>query len=460
MASQKGKGQTAWTHPSVHALAAGGDPVGRIIEAAKALSLGAMESGWTGPPFDPFALADHLGIRIVPRDDIRDARLVPIAAEKLQIEYNPNRSKARIRFSIAHEIAHTLFADCRTQVRHRLARDQMRDDEWQLEMLCNIGAAEFLMPIGSFPELQDESLSIDDLLSLRDKYDVSFEAILLRLQKLTNLPCGIFAASRREREPNIGRYQIDYALLPEAWKIALSCGQLLPDDSVVSQCTAIGFTAKGDEQWIGETEPRHIECVGVSPYPEHSFPRVLGIVTMRKSRAGQRISIDYLRGDACQPRGSGNRIIAHVVNDKAARWGAGFARAVGTRWPVVQADFLEWSQAHRERFKLGNTHLSALEDTLAVFHMVAQHGYGPSPKARIRYSALADCLQQLATRAREWNASVHMPRIGCGQAGGRWEVVSELIDSALCRNGIKVYIYDLASGGKPRKSTDQQALFN
>ena len=40
-------------------------------------------------------------------------------------------------------------------------------------------------------------------------------------------------------------------------------------------------------------------------------------------------------------------------------------------------------------------------------------------------------------------ATVHMPRIGCGEAGGDWNIVSEMIDEALCRESIPVTVYDL-----------------
>src|ERR1700692_1110150 len=98
-----------WTNASVRALMQDqdGDPAHVITHKAIDLSLRAMQEGWTGPPFDPFALAQFLGLRVIPREDIADARTVPIGPH-LTIEFNPNQAKARIRYSIYHEIAHTL----------------------------------------------------------------------------------------------------------------------------------------------------------------------------------------------------------------------------------------------------------------------------------------------------------------------------------------------------------------
>src|SRR5690606_15016956 len=120
-----------------------------------------------------FHLADLLGIETTPRHDVEDARTVPVGRSGFRIEFNPTRPRGRLRYSIAHEIAHTLFPDCAEQVRNRVSRTDMLDDEWQLEALCNVAAAEFLMPIGSFPALKEEDLGIEHLMQLRRAYDVS-----------------------------------------------------------------------------------------------------------------------------------------------------------------------------------------------------------------------------------------------------------------------------------------------
>jgi hypothetical protein len=49
----------------------------------------------------------------------------------------------------------------------------------------------------------------------------------------------------------------------------------------------------------------------------------------------------------------------------------------------------------------------------------------------------------LAAKARELNATVHMPRIGCGLAGGTWERIEPLIQRTLIDAGIEAHVYDL-----------------
>ncbi len=120
-----------------------------IEHRARELSLQAHGGGWEGPPYDPFELADPLGIEIVARQDLDDARLVASAGGP-RIEFNPQRRPARVRFSVAHEIGHFLFDDYGERVRYRDSVKR-REDDWQLEILCNVAAAEFLMPAGAFP---------------------------------------------------------------------------------------------------------------------------------------------------------------------------------------------------------------------------------------------------------------------------------------------------------------------
>src|SRR5258708_6467006 len=118
-----------------------------------------------------------------------------------------------------------------------------------------------------------------------------------------------------------------------------------------------------------------------------------------------------LNGDATEPRGTGPRIIAQVVNDGALTWGGGLSLAVRKKWPSAQQDFRAWATGPPgNNLRLGNVHLSSIDDTLAVASLVAQHGYGPSPRPRIRYSPLEACLEKLSEIAIKRGASVSHPK--------------------------------------------------
>jgi len=385
------------------------------------------------------ALADLLKLDTVARDDVSDARTVPVG-QKLRIEFNPNRPYARIRYSVAHEIAHTLFADCAKTVRHRAFHRGTIGDEWQLETLCNIAAAEFLMPVGTLSLLDRSELSVDHLLELRTRYRVSSEALFIRMAQVSEHSCAMFCASRSGQEDY---YHLDYAMSSRSWGDRLVSGLTLPASSVVAHCTAVGYTAKGDETWVGAS-PFHIQCLGIPAYPGSPHPRVVGILTPKKQTATKVAGITEVKGNALAPRGTGRKLIVHVVNDATSNWGGiGFAKALRNKWPAVQEDFKSWAATERTALSLGNVRIMNVNDDVSVASMVCQKGYGPSTKPRIRYAALRRCLAIVAEFAAKHRMSANMPRIGCGQAGGRWEIVRELIATSLCANGIPATVYDL-----------------
>lgn len=433
---------TRWTNDSVLRFAGDEDPVAAITEHARTVVAQAMDAGWVGPPFDPLGVADFLRLDVVPSADVLDARTVPTTREGARIEFNPNRPRGRLRYSLAHEIAHTFFPDCTERVRNRGGHEKLCGDEWQLEALCNIGAAELLMPFGSLPPLKASSLTVDALMNLRLEYQVSTEAMFIRAVSLSDEPCAMFCAHRIESGANSGRYRLDYLISSKAWRLSSPSRGLLPQDSVAAECTAIGWTAKRDES-LWDSYRVHIECVGVPPYPGSSHPRVVGLVLPVEPGTLREPSIEYLKGSVLEPRGSGQRIIAHVVNNRTLNWGGhGVASAMKRKWPSLQADYNEWGRQRKLSRALGEVCFSRVETDLTVASMVAQVGYGDSAAPRLRYAALRSCLAQVLHHANKSRASLHIPRVGCGQAGGNWDVVRDLIASTFSTANIPVTVYD------------------
>lgn len=436
-----------WTNPSVLAFSPNNDPIRAIQEKAREVIFQAAEHGWSGPPFDPFELAELLKIRVFPSADVFDARTIPLASDDFQIEYNPNRPHGRVRYSIAHELAHTLFPDCGEMVRNRDRHDALREDDWQLELLCNIGAAEILMPTG-FAELERQSIDIENLLRLRSKFDVSTEALFLRVVKLTAYSCAMFSAARSSEGEGC-TYRLDYNVPSRNWTANLPTRLEISVRTVMSECTAVGYTAKGSEKWNESLPELKVECVGIPPFPGRRFPRVVGILTPQAGGEPEELILHHVFGDALEPRGEGPKLIAHVVNDKTPNWGGGFALEIRKRWKFVQDDFREWAMSDSRNLSLGKVHVTHISDNLGIVHMVAQSGYGKSTRPRIRYSALHESLERLAEVAAQSGASVHMPRIGTGNAGGNWQLIREMVDEAVTRHGVRVVIYDLPDSAPP-----------
>lgn len=174
--------------------------------------------------------------------------------------------------------------------------------------------------------------------------------------------------------------------------------------------------------------------------------------------------ITYCQGDASDPRSPGNRIIAHVCNDIGA-WGRGFVLSLTQRWPKSEQMYRRWYQEQEQclvnpdlsmtvkigqPMKLGNVQyvrVDTREEGTRIVHtyvanMVGQTGimaHGGTPP--IRYDALRECLEHVAFFAQCLDGTtVHMPRIGCGLAGGKWSEVERIVQETL--GEVPTYVYD------------------
>ena len=154
-------------------------------------------------------------------------------------------------------------------------------------------------------------------------------------------------------------------------------------------------------------------------------------------------TITYLKGDATAPLVDGNKIIVHICNDLGG-WGKGFVLAISKKWLEPEKAYREWHKNKADNdFALGATQVIQVLEDVFVGNMIAQEGLKRvNNMAPIRYEAVKYCLSKIAIEAGKLNASIHMPRIGCGLAGGKWEEIEPIITETLSNNDIEVYVYD------------------
>lgn len=151
--------------------------------------------------------------------------------------------------------------------------------------------------------------------------------------------------------------------------------------------------------------------------------------------------INYLKGDATLPVGDGNKIIVHCCNDIGG-WARGFVLALSARWSKPEEEYRAWFRGERGLHFLGAVQYVPVESDIWVANVIGQHDIRTIDDVPpIRYDALRAGLRRVGRFAAEINASIHMPRIGCGLAGGHWTLVEPIIDDELW--GLKVNVYDL-----------------
>jgi O-acetyl-ADP-ribose deacetylase (regulator of RNase III) len=440
-----------WTNKSVLALAGNEDPIVAMERKSRELVLQARDKGWIGPPFNPIFIADLLKIPVTANASVADACIVSVGG-RLQIQFNPTQVRERVRFSIAHEIAHSLFDDVGDEVRNRGGSKSAKDN-WQLEVLCNLAASEFVMPLGSIAA-RDSLAPLEELMIERRKFDVSAEAFLIRVTKIANEPVVMFCASPVRDASGEQTYRVDYSVSSATAPHVPISGFNVPKDSVVNTCTAIGFTNRGAERWF-DGKKATTECVGIPGYPGSGSPRVAGLIRFSKTEM-KGAKVNFVHGDVLKAHGSETRIVCQLVNDQARSWGGGVARSAAKAFPDAQREFSSWITSIPKNRRLGDVHFVQADKKLFLASLVGQTGFGPSDTPRIRYAALEKCFEKISSFASANAASVHMPRIGSGESGGSWDTVQELVQNSLIADGIPVTVYDLP----PKRLPSPPGLFD
>ncbi len=180
--------------------------------------------------------------------------------------------------------------------------------------------------------------------------------------------------------------------------------------------------------------------------------------------------LSFKPGDATKLEGDDPIVLAHIVNDRGG-WGKGFVLAVSRRWREPENAYRTWAHGRRAwgnddasgtdlstvtgPFGLGEVQFVEVNDpkrahlqnpSAWVANMVAQHGYRTASNLEpLDYDALARCLDRVATFAADYKAVIHMPRIGCGLAHGRWERVQPIIEAILVCHEVRAVVHDQPS---------------
>jgi hypothetical protein len=476
-----------WTNASIARLFPDADPLASISTLVTDLLLSAADLGAVTSPTDPFQLAQLMGIGLRPHFAVADARLVtenasagaaafgsssaPLArfvpsSAALNIEYNPTRPRGRLRYSVAHELAHALFPDASEDTRHRTytgaVEELATDDSWQLELMCNVAAAEILMPAAAIEGLVNTATDIDFLVAQRARFHVSTEALLRRLVHATDRPMAL-AALNRVRDNADSPLRCDYVLASRAWTGNIERGTRITADAIGGVPAAVGETARGIGN-VGGTD-WNIQAVGAPAYPGRFLPRVLALIEPTNVWADEKPGLTNVVGDIIDAVDTASdetpAVLAHVVSDSAHAWGRyGVAGALTRVVPDAAKAFRQWSIANDDNLELGNIHAVKVQATndaqVTVVSLVAQSGYGPSTTSRLSYVALAQTLDKMAVVAHAAGGTVHMPRIGAGQGGGRWDLIEAAIERSLLADNVPVVIHTLPSGanaGSGRRAT-------
>jgi len=152
-----------------------------------------------GPPFNPFAYADAMGVAVEEVAGMPiDGLLRRTESGRFVVQLKRDVCQSRKHFTLAHELAHTFFYD--ELMREDKFRGSRRADPVE-EALCNIGARELLMPRSIFKpdlkkHLQNGLITPLTIFRLAERYAVSPQALAIRVATIEKgFACAVWKKS-------------------------------------------------------------------------------------------------------------------------------------------------------------------------------------------------------------------------------------------------------------------------
>lgn len=157
------------------------------------------------------------------------------------------------------------------------------------------------------------------------------------------------------------------------------------------------------------------------------------------------MEIKYLKGDATEPIIIDNKysVICHCCNALGA-WGKGFVIPLGKKYPRAKEKYLEFIKMSNKDNRLGSVSFAKVTDNIIVANIIGQYNiYPKNGKIPLDYDALEKGFKVIINTFKMHNMplTVHMPKIGCGLAGGDWNRVENIIKNTFINENIEVYVY-------------------
>lgn len=188
------------------------DPVRAVRIKARFLLQQFVDTLGGTPPLNLEAFASFCGLVASPNAPKHspDSEIAPEGG-RVVLRVNRDRPLVRQRFSIGHEIGHTLFPDYELAVRCRKPVDRdWADPSDLLETLCDVAASEFLFPSPWFEEaVQSREGSAAGIRDLANRFVASPEATIRRFVDVSKAPVAALFCSWKLKPSEIRQRAAD-----------------------------------------------------------------------------------------------------------------------------------------------------------------------------------------------------------------------------------------------------------
>jgi O-acetyl-ADP-ribose deacetylase (regulator of RNase III) len=150
--------------------------------------------------------------------------------------------------------------------------------------------------------------------------------------------------------------------------------------------------------------------------------------------------IKEVKGDLLQ---APENIIGHQVNCQGTM-GVGLAAKIKNKYPIVFKRYKQLVNTHNnnKEILLGTARVINVDENKYVANLFGQFYYGRGQR-HTDYKSLYQALETLKGKAKKHNLTVALPHgLGCGLAGGDWNIVWNLINKAFADYEVTIYKID------------------
>lgn len=171
------------------------------------------------------------------------------------------------------------------------------------------------------------------------------------------------------------------------------------------------------------------------------------------------MKIQFKNGDALNPEElqDGNVIIVHCCNNLIPGvMGAGIAAGIRKKWKNVYEEYKSWSQNAPTRdkstfesgiYRLGEIQLVQAEDNIKVCNLLGQQDVGNFHDLEpVRYDSVEEGLYRLLdwmnSNKNKYYNQIVSPWICCGLAGGKKDIIEDIINHVFEKSKYGWTIYD------------------
>lgn len=137
------------------------------------------------------------------------------------------------------------------------------------------------------------------------------------------------------------------------------------------------------------------------------------------------MKIIYRTGNLFESEGV--KHIAHCCNAQG-RMGSGFAKELRKRFPEA---YDVYAAVHAEQgLNVGSVVPALCRDGITIFNIIGQRNFGHDGARYVSYDGLTDAFSLIQETANQYGLEeLHMPLLGCDLAGGKWSIVSAIIEA-------------------------------